>query len=75
MQLTAYFSKSGSQAMQFGNTGMVGTAVIPTMGSEADSAGARASAVRCKARRTDASSTPGRTIDRNGTNRGGAGEP
>ena len=53
--------------MQFGNTGMVGTAVIPTMGSEADSAGARASAVRCKARRTDASSTPGRTIDRNGT--------
>ena len=37
------------------------------MGSEADSAGARAGAVRCKARRTDASSTPGRTIVRNGT--------
>ena len=44
--------------------GMVGT---PTMSSEADSAGARAGAVRCKARRTDASSTPGRTIVRNGT--------
>ena len=42
-------------------------AVIPTMGSEADSAGARGGAVRCKARRTDASSTPGRTIVRNGT--------
>ena len=37
------------------------------MGSEADSAGARGGAVRCKARRTDASSTPGRTIVRNGT--------
>ena len=44
-----------------------GVAVIPTMGSEADSAGARAGAARFKARRTDASSTPGRTIDRNGT--------
>ena len=43
---------------------MVGT---PTMSSEADSAGARGGAVRCKARRTDASSTPGRTIVRNGT--------
>ena len=39
----------------------------PRMGSEADSAGARGGAVRCKARRTDASSTPGRTIVRNGT--------
>ena len=39
----------------------------PRMGSEADSAGARAGAARFKARRTDASSTPGRTIDRNGT--------
>jgi len=46
---------------------MVGTPFIPTMGSEADSAGARAGAARFKARRTDASSTPGRTIDRNGT--------
>lgn len=40
---------------------------MTTMGSEADSAGARAGAARFKARRTDASSTPGRTIDRNGT--------
>ena len=37
------------------------------MSSEADSAGARAGAARFKARRTDASSTPGRTIVRNGT--------
>ena len=63
VELTAYVSKSGNP----GKFWSMVNAVIPTMGSEADSAGARGGAVRCKARRTDASSTPGRTIDRNGT--------